>query len=175
MHGIPHRSSPPPNARCSKTRLRSDAETLPNKMHRRWRHTASATTTAQAAPPGVASQLRRQTVGLARVDGAVQRRAATRTARRATPSRLDFVDLLQKGPHTGVGKNGVREKPVRHRTAPPRKRQLSRDKLPGGAHLRTPSSASRIPLIRLRHTARAHRRRWDYNRDVCSARELLSL
>ena len=44
-----------------------------------------------------------------------------RTARRATSLRLGLVDLLEKGPHTGVGKDGVQKKPVRHWRPSPRK------------------------------------------------------
>ena len=122
---------------------RRHTETPPEEARRRRCHTTPATTTAQAVAPGVASQLRRQTVGLARVGGAVQRRAATQTARRAAPRSLGLVDPFQKGPHTGVGKNGVREKPVRHWRASPGKWQLSRDKLPGGVSCTLPGG--RLP------------------------------
>ena len=142
---------------------RRDAESSPEETRRRRHHATPAATTAQAAPSGIGPELRRQTVGLARVGGAVQSGAATRAVRRATSRRLGLVDLLQKGPDTGVGKNGVREKPVRHWRESPRKWQLSRDKLPGallarspgGAYLRTSPSASRIPVDRLRNTAPA--------------------
>ena len=63
-------------------------------------------------------------------------RAAVRTARRAAP--LGLVDLLQF-----------------HETRPPGRFSHA----PGGAHLRTSPSASRIPADRLRETAPPHETR----------------
>ena len=93
---------------------RRHTETPPEEARRRRRHPSPATGAAEAEAPGVLSKRRRQTVGFARVGRAVQSRPAMRTPRRAAPRRLGFVDLLEKGPHTGIGKDGAEEESVRH-------------------------------------------------------------
>ena len=100
---------------------RRDAETPAEEACRGRRDATPATATAQAAPSGIASELRRQTVGLARVRRAVQRRPAMRTPARAAPRRLGLIDLLEEGPDTGVGTDGVQENPMRHWRPSPRK------------------------------------------------------
>ena len=73
---------------------RRDAETPAEKAYRGRRDTTPATATAQAAPSGIGSECRSQTVGLARVRRAVQRRPAMRAPARAAPRRLGLIDLL---------------------------------------------------------------------------------
>ena len=53
-------------------------------------------------------------MGLARIGRAVKRLPAMGTTRRAAQPRLGLVNLLQERPYTGVGKDGVQEKSVRH-------------------------------------------------------------
>ena len=93
---------------------RRHAETPPEEARRGRRHPTPAAATAQAVPPGIRSELRRQAVGLARVARAVQVCTAMRAPRRAPPRRLGLVNLLEKGPDAGVGKNGVEEESMRH-------------------------------------------------------------
>ena len=82
---------------------RRHTESAPEEARRRRLHTTPAIGAAQTEPPGVVSKLRRQTVRLARVGGAVQHCAAVRASARAAPLRLGRVNPRQEGPDTGVG------------------------------------------------------------------------
>ena len=93
---------------------RRHAKTPAEKTCRGRCHPTPAAATAKAQPPSIGSQLRRQAVGLARIARAVKCPPTMRTPRRAAQRRLGLVNVLQKRPHTGVGKDGIGEKSVRH-------------------------------------------------------------
>ena len=93
---------------------RSHPETAPEEPHRRRRRPAPALRAAEAEPASAASQLRRQTVRLARVGCAVQHAPAAPATPRTAPCGLRSADALERPPDTGIGKIGTGEKFMRH-------------------------------------------------------------
>ena len=89
-------------------------ESAAEEPNRRGCRPASARSAAEAEPARAPSQLRRQTVRLARVAGAVKHAPAVRTTLRAAGCGLLFVDAFEQRPGTGIGKVGSGERFVRH-------------------------------------------------------------
>ena len=91
-------------------------ETAAEEPNRRWRDPAPAGGAAETEPARAASQLRRQTVRLAGVRGAVKHPSAVWATRQAAGRRLCFVDAFEQRPGTGIGKVGTGEQIVLHWT-----------------------------------------------------------